>query len=111
MTALFDLAYLQEYTDGDEDMIAVLVETFYETFDEGLVELSQEITDGDNQKWSDISHKLKGAAAFLGAEELRNLAMTGQEMKTASLAQRQDLFNQISQNYEDVKSALKSQLG
>lgn len=104
---IIDLSCLEEYTDGDPEAIRELVSVFYETADEALGVLKQNICEGENATWSDAAHKLKGASSYMGAAKLRFLCSQAQEMKTGRLEERADLYQQIEKAYADVCLALK----
>lgn len=104
-----DLSYLHDYTDGDKDAINELLEIFHETFSEELENLHIEIVEGDSQSWCEIAHKLKGAAGYIGAEELRALCSQAQNMKTCSKEERAEIYEKIEGKYRFVCDFLKAQ--
>lgn len=97
-----DLSCLQEYTDGDPEAMQELIEAFYETAEDGLTALEENVVDGQSEAWSSAGHKLKGAAGYVGAAKLKSLCARAQDMKTASQDERADMFVQIKQSYGDV---------
>lgn len=102
-----DLSYLHDYTDGDEEAIAELLEIFHETFAEELEKLKENVTDGENNAWAETAHKLKGAAGYVGAQNLQKLCARAQDMKVAAQAERQTLYVDIEANYSNVCDFLK----
>ena len=66
-----DLSYLQEYTDGDDDVMDELIEAFQETALEGLEELKKGVYETEMTVWNAAAHKLKGAAGYVGPPNLR----------------------------------------
>lgn len=102
-----DLTYLEEYTGGDPEAVQELLEIFHETMEEGLEELKNNITEGENKTWSEAAHKLKGASGYVGATNLRELCAKAQDMITATLDERTALFGQITENYARVKKFLE----
>lgn len=105
-----DLAYLQEYTGGDPDAIKELLVFFYESVDEAMGELEANVVAGESSTWSEAAHKLKGAAAYVGAKSLRSLCAKAQDMKVASVAERSELFEGIKVEYQSVKSFLEEKV-
>lgn len=108
-TAPVDLSYLAEYTNGDQDAIRELIEVFYETADEALGDLKSNITEGENAAWAAAGHKLKGAAGYVGAESLKDLCAQAQNMKEATLPERETLFRQIKEMYGHVHTYLEGE--
>ncbi len=104
-----DLSCLHEYTDGDPDAMQELIGAFYETSEEGLKTLEDNIMDGESEAWSAAGHKLKGSAGYVGAEKLKSLCARAQDMKTASKDERAYLFKQIKQQYNIVCKLLEEQ--
>lgn len=103
-----DLSCLNEYTDGDPEVMKELIQLFFTSFDESLDNLKEEATDGQNIEWSNIAHKLKGASAYVGAEQLRSLCAQGQSMEDAQMNDRKMLVQQIETTYKTVQSELQS---
>lgn len=106
--AAVDLVYLNEYADNDKDFIKELISVFLETSGEHMALLKGHISDGENMVWSETAHSLKGSAAFLGAEKMRLLCAVAQNMKIASISEREDLYDQIQSAYNDVLAFLNN---
>ena len=104
---LVDLSCLEEYANGDSEAMDELIDVFYETVTESLQSLEDNIVDGESMPWSEAAHKLKGAAGFVGAENLRSLCAQAQNLKTGSKAERQVLFDSISQHCNSVRKILE----
>lgn len=103
-----DLSCLNEYTDGDPEMVKELIGVFFETFDESLLHLKEHIKDGECAEWSETAHKLKGAAGYVGASVLREHCAKAQDMKVAALADRSALYEKICTSYDEVKVFLEA---
>lgn len=108
--ALVDLSCLEEYTNGDPEGLKELITVFFETAEESLNELQSNIVDGQNMNWSDAGHKLKGAAAYVGAEKLKSFCAQAQDMKTADRQARLEMYEKIKAQYDDVILVLEEQL-
>lgn len=108
---LVDLSCLEEYADGDPEVMEELLEAFYETVTESLKSLEGNIVDGESNAWSEAAHKLKGAAGYVGAEKLRSLCAQAQDIKIASKDERQVVFRAINQQYDSVCKILEEKKG
>lgn len=97
-----DLSYLLEYTDGEPEAMNELMAMFYETAEGVLIDLKDNMTEGENKQWSEAAHKLKGAAGFVGADELKTLCAEAQAMMTATQADRTILYEKIKNSYTQV---------
>lgn len=104
-----DLSCLEEYTDGDPESIQELLEAFYETANESLDGLSEHTVDGESDGWQQSAHKLKGAAGYVGAEVMRSLCATAQNMKVATMQERSEILDQIKQQYSAVCDVLEKE--
>ena len=102
-----DLSYLQEYTDGDTEMIASLLDVFRETVSESLEVLKSAIQDPSMASWKSAAHKLKGAAGYVGATHMKALCDTAQNMDEGTLEEKKARFNEILYSYERVTLFLK----
>lgn len=102
-----DLSYLQEYTDGDEEMIEELIEVFYETVVEGLATLKDTIAEDPTDQWKAAAHKLKGAAGYVGAEQMKTLCAHAQNMEAANTEERTRTYEKIEQSYNAVRHFLE----
>lgn len=102
-----DLSCLREYTDNDPESMVELIELFHETFSEDLKELERNVTDGENEEWSGIAHKLKGASGYVGAKELESLCSEAQNMRVGSVDDRRNLHQKIRDSYTVVRTFLE----
>ncbi len=109
-TTIVDLSCLNEYTDGDPEANAELVEAFYETADQSIKQLQSSIFEETTEtlgNWSAAAHKLKGACGYLGAESLKALCDTAQQMQAAPSSEKETTFNKIKNQYDMVRKELK----
>jgi HPt (histidine-containing phosphotransfer) domain-containing protein len=97
-----DLSYLRENTDDDPQAMAEIINLFRQTFSDQMNFLEQSIGDGKNEKWSELSHMLKGAAGYVGAEHLKILCEQGQDLLVATREERVALFGKIQTAYREV---------
>lgn len=107
--SLADLSYLHEYLDGDLEAIKELIVVFHETFQENLERLKTHAVEGESREWSDLAHKLKGAAAFIGAHDLSSHCGLAQKMKVATSAERTKIYNNIERLYQETTEYLRGE--
>lgn len=65
-----DMDHLNLFTDGDKDEERELLDLFFDQADLSVSELEAALEVGNNEAWKKASHRLKGAAANLGANAL-----------------------------------------
>ena len=104
---VINLDILNEYTDGDPEAVQEIVEIFYDTFESGLSELEKDLSHEKLEHWVAVSHKLKGAAGYVGAEKLRTLCAESQDLQDGSIETKEKIFANINSHYKVVKEHLK----
>ncbi|MEZ0226226.1 MAG: response regulator [Alphaproteobacteria bacterium] len=104
-----DLEALRKFADTDKELRG-FVTLLVSQSDETLQELQRNCGDGENTRWTEAAHKLKGGAAMIGAEKLRRLCEKAQEMRTATSAEREAMFRDIRAAWEDVERYLRERL-
>jgi len=87
-----NLENLREITGGDKEIELELFEE-YKTSSENLLDILQGCIHGDNEKWRETAHALKGISVLLGAEYLGSLAKTAQEQNDAASDQKQKMYD------------------
>jgi signal transduction histidine kinase/CheY-like chemotaxis protein/HPt (histidine-containing phosphotransfer) domain-containing protein len=105
-----NLELLKEISDGDKDIEHKLINVFITESDINISELTENCVDGFSNKWTEVAHKLKGAASNVGAVMLQELCGKAQDMETATLEQRRALLEKIIISYSKVKEALNGEL-
>lgn len=68
-----DLSYLREISSGTDTIVKRAVEKFLETTPPIIAEMHAALAAKDHTEVGLLAHKLKSSAAFMGAEELRDL--------------------------------------
>ena len=94
-----DMAHLNLFTDGDPDEERELLDLFFEQADLSISELETALTSDDDEAWKKAAHRLKGAAANLGANTLST---------SCAEAEKQYEENQISK--EGMLASIKIKL-
>lgn len=106
---LLDMSALEDYADTLEEM-----QHFYEMFvknaDEGIKHLEEQCTDGENEEWVDVAHKMKGSAGMLGAVKLEALCAKAQGMADSSAKDRKAILKDIKAVYQQTQQLLSDKL-
>lgn len=103
-----DLSDLRELTDGDPEIEAELFEEFISSSNE-LVEILKTSTQANNnESWRKAAHALKGIAGNLGAAQLSEYALQAQEAFESSPESKQELYQKINAEHQDVLEFLKN---
>ena len=92
-----------------EDEFPVLIETFLEDLEAKLKDLEEGIDQADLQRFSELSHSLKGSASNLGLPQLRELsAQAEQAGKAGEGALCEELFARMQAEAAVVKGVLRA---
>ncbi|MGH1402851.1 MAG: Hpt domain-containing protein [Alphaproteobacteria bacterium] len=102
-----DLSYLQEYTDGDEEVMNELIDVFQETALEGMDDFKKGIHEAEMTIWKAAAHKLKGAAGYVGAHHLKALCSKAEAMPPTPAEDRAIFFQKIELSYKAVHQFLE----
>lgn len=105
-----DLSVLNDLFDGDHKASINVLEIFVNQLKDDVVILENHISDGTNRDWSELAHKMKGSAAYIGAETLRALCATAQDMINAGISERRDIFTKIETEQQRLKTYLKQNM-
>ncbi|MBN1844704.1 MAG: response regulator [Sedimentisphaerales bacterium] len=104
---IFDPRQALRALDGDIDVLRDIAELFLESTMEDLSALAQALGANETDSASRLAHKIKGAAANLGAESVRAAA---RELELAAKAQQQDRLAQLMQTVESEFQQLRTYL-
>ena len=104
---MLDLTNLQMITNGNKTMLNALLTEFISTTDHDLKELSSAINDQQHDSIARLSHRIKGAAAIVGASELVELTA---KLEAAGYQSGQDnpsdLLQRIIHCYKNVSEEI-----
>lgn len=100
-----DLTQLRTFTDSEEEE-KEFIAIFVQQSDLNMQTLETESVNEEVKEWSEAAHMLKGGAGGLGAIKLQTLCDQAQHFN-GTLAERQELFKKISDEYHHVKSYLR----
>lgn len=100
MNALFDFARLASFAEDDRTLEQELCGMFLVTADRYLDDMHRAI--GCAEAWAAEAHRLKGAAANIGADALAELALAAEQDQPdpGRLAQLQDALAETRQLLE-----------
>jgi CheY-like chemotaxis protein len=83
-----DLAKLDEITGGDAEFTADLLQTFFASATESIVEMAQALSGGELQQLARIAHRLKGAAFNIHARAVGEAAAQLEQLAANQPAER-----------------------
>ncbi len=105
-----DLSALVAMSKGDDRYVEEMIAIFIATAEEHLVKLkSLSREDNAQPAWTDEAHGLKGAAAIVGANRLRQLAAQAQNMEDGRGA-RIEIADAMSTEYGKLKNFLLNKM-
>ena len=90
-TLNWDKKFALDQAADDEELLQELLEIFKESYGSDLVLIMEGIERGDAKRVYSASHSIKGAAASLGLEGIRDIAMSVEaDSRNGSLAVARD---------------------
>ena len=98
----FDLAQLEEMTDGDPELKKEMTQVFFECGDDCLVGLKESIG-GGNLMWKEKAHALKGIALNFGATKVSKLSHFAEESYEFNREEKEKMFTEIQTAYKSAK--------
>lgn len=98
-----DMEHFSMFTDGDKDEEKALFEMFFDQAYKSLDTLKNNCKDGENEEWRGAAHKLKGASANLGANQLSSVCAQAEKAFDKEEKDKQALFESIQTELEKVK--------
>lgn len=93
-------------SNGDDEFVKEILTLFTEQATEQITKLKTLCVDGESKEWVEVSHSLKGTAGAVGAEALRLLGATAQNMPIATAKEREFLIENIQSEYDRSKDYL-----
>jgi PAS domain S-box-containing protein len=76
---VIDMNHLNSFTEGDINYEQDLIDLFFSEYHKNLKSLITTVEANDNEEWKNAAHKLKGAAANLGATPLQEICLKAEE--------------------------------
>lgn len=106
-----DFNHLDMFTDGDPDEEKQLLDLFFEQTVMSIQELQEYMTSGDNEGWKKAAHRMKGAAANLGAAPLSEACKAAELNPGASDEKKTEMIKDIKANLSALRAFLKLEKG
>lgn len=97
---------LQEVTDGDAQVEERFVAMFMDNLARSIDQLERSVAGGEEETWAQIVHRMKGAAANMHAESMRDLCLHAEAMEDRQ--QRLRAIEAIRAEYERYRALLAS---
>ena len=101
-----DMEHLALFTDGDPEEEKMLFDLFTEQADMCIESLREALDDGDEDDWKSTAHRLKGAAANLGANTLAAHCLTAETQYEDDDAAKETYYTNITTALDAVKDFL-----
>jgi HPt (histidine-containing phosphotransfer) domain-containing protein len=79
-----DLSYLRESTNNDLEIMQRILNTFKEESSQDIMRMKIAASEGDSRVVSDIAHKLRPSAHYVGSKELEDLLQVVENEATNS---------------------------
>lgn len=105
-----DLSHFEMFTDNDPDLEKELLNLFFEQAELSLSDLEQSLSDNDNDTWEAAAHRLKGAAANLGAEPLAKACENAEYASENDKPDTTAMLTDIQTTLEELKTFLKDKV-
>jgi HPt (histidine-containing phosphotransfer) domain-containing protein len=103
----YDIQKVADTIGLDKDTMLMLMDEFFSVMDEEIVLLEKAVSASDADQIKHVAHKMKGAAANMMVEELRQYCSELQDSDKSDQAKSEDLLNKIKSTYEIFKSIPK----
>ena len=104
-----NLKVLEKYSGGSSETLKKLALKFVEKTKADLEVMQKEIDSQDNSQWCAIAHKLKGSAAYVGADQLVDMLDNIQHDKTVKPTEKKQGYDRVTKMHEDIYDDLKRQ--
>ena len=102
----YNIDEVAEIIGLDRDTMVMLMHEFIEVFNEEIVNLKNSITDKDSDMITHVAHKMKGAAANMHIETIRELCAQLQNLDKRNIKQTHMLYSKIYCAYRQFKLKL-----
>ena len=113
MELTLDLTFIKEISDGDQDFINDVLNTFLDEMPKDMAQMNQAVGDKDIPMIGRVAHKTKSTLQTLGLFELKELALkiellakkTPKDTSITPLSQK--FMGHIDGVYPNVKALIK----
>lgn len=108
-TSTIDLSSLKELSNGDANFVNDMVQTFLQTTENGLKEMTLYEQEDDYFMVGEIAHKIASPCKHLGAEKLYNLLKRMEDIgRNDKKEDLKPLINNAKEAFEEIKKELKT---
>ncbi|MAH04068.1 MAG: hypothetical protein CL561_00710 [Alphaproteobacteria bacterium] len=108
MTVL-DLSGMRAYLDGGIEEEREIIAVFVSKAEQDLNAIAAACAAQDEHEWREACHSLKGSAALLGAEILREACFKGEKTQDVAPETLESIKNEINAAHKDVVQALREE--
>ena len=106
---MLNLENLQDVTGGDQALIESLLAEFIKVTDEDIANLQEAVAHHQDNQVTSLAHRIKGAAAVIGAEQLTRLTQLLENAgRSGQQEQYQDLLTEIENSYSAVAAIIRN---
>lgn len=110
-TSTIDLSSLKELSNGDANFVNDMVQTFLQTTENGLKEMTLYEQENDYFMVGEMAHKIASPCKHLGAEKLYNLLKRMEDIgRNDKKEDLKPLINNAKEAFEEIKKELKNEL-
>jgi PAS domain S-box-containing protein len=102
-----DLTRLNEFTEGDKDTEAMVINLFLQTAYESFDNLKEAQSSGEVEDWSKAAHSFKGASGNLGAMTLHAICSDAEHKGEISPTEKDIILNNLYAEFAKVENYLK----
>jgi two-component system sensor histidine kinase/response regulator len=104
---LVDMDHLNMFTDGDPDEEKELLDLFFDQAHININQLEQSCAHANNHEWEQAAHRLKGAAANLGANPLAKICEEAETLHDQDKKTKETIIRSIKERLNDTQIFLK----
>ncbi|MCS7259837.1 MAG: Hpt domain-containing protein [Anaerolineae bacterium] len=105
---IWDRATALKRLDGDETLLAELMDMLLDQIETGITHLAEAIERGDARGVEQTAHTLKGASASLGAERFRQCAFQLEQLgRRGDLSDAADVLTRLREEAQLLRQAYR----
>lgn len=98
-----NITYLRSLTSGDRTAEKELLKLFLQEADNTMLDMVHAVLNEDNEDWRKTAHKLKGAAASLGAADLSKLCEKAETYFKANDHEKEEILCALQDELASVR--------
>ncbi len=101
-----DLSRLNEFTEGDKDTEAMVINLFLETAKDSFERLKNAQISEESEEWSKAAHSFKGASGNLGAMTLHSICSDAEHKGNVTREEKDMILSSLYAEFAKVESYL-----